>query len=265
MMSDRNVTDPDVSRGIVLFHYTSLENFLSIVSSRNIWASDIRYMNDSEEYTFAYKVAEEVIPHGDIDPVVKALVAALETESLYVVSLTEKGDDIGQWRGYTSAGDGISFAFSHFFLEERCKSVCASLAKCTYDQKQQREHVANLLRTLTTSIRDHGMAHDKVQEIGKTFWTHFGARMKHPAFEQEDEWRITSNRRASKSFRAGRSMIIPFAPLSLLDVIPLEFEEIIIGPTPNMDLSLTSLERFLTANNLLCKSLRPSAIPFRPW
>src|SRR5512133_1541887 len=38
----------DIPQG-VLYHYTTFSGLLGIVGSRSLWASDIRYMNDSAE------------------------------------------------------------------------------------------------------------------------------------------------------------------------------------------------------------------------
>ena len=48
----------------ILYHYTSQEGLLGIIGTGNIWATDILYLNDATEYTYAYKmIMEELNRH----------------------------------------------------------------------------------------------------------------------------------------------------------------------------------------------------------
>ena len=44
-----------------LWHYTSLAGFQGIVTTRKIFATDTRFLNDREEFSHAYKIATEVV------------------------------------------------------------------------------------------------------------------------------------------------------------------------------------------------------------
>src|SRR5579862_1386669 len=44
-----------------LWHYTSLHGFMGIVSSNNIFATNVRYLNDHEEFVHAQSFVDEVI------------------------------------------------------------------------------------------------------------------------------------------------------------------------------------------------------------
>jgi len=43
-----------------LWHYTSLAGFQGIVTTRKIFATDTRFLNDREEFLHSYKIATEV-------------------------------------------------------------------------------------------------------------------------------------------------------------------------------------------------------------
>ena len=45
----------------VLYHYTSAPALLGIIKSNKIWATNIRYMNDSSELSYTYDLANEII------------------------------------------------------------------------------------------------------------------------------------------------------------------------------------------------------------
>ena len=39
-----------------LYHYTSIDGLLGIIRNKNIWASDIQYLNDKEEFVRTIKL-----------------------------------------------------------------------------------------------------------------------------------------------------------------------------------------------------------------
>jgi len=64
--------------------------------------------------------------------------------------------------------------------------------------------------------------------------------------------------------RTGSSMIIPYCDIPLADKKEdLPIKEIIIGPTPHMDLSKKSAERFINSQGLTSCEIKPSKIPYR--
>ena len=44
-----------------LYHYTSLQGLMGIIESRKLRASDVRYMNDSTELTYALNLLQNAI------------------------------------------------------------------------------------------------------------------------------------------------------------------------------------------------------------
>jgi hypothetical protein len=81
------------------------------------------------------------------------------------------------------------------------------------------------------------------------------AVLKHPAFEEEQEWRIVSPvitdvASGRVAFREGSSMLIPYYPFDLSDEggrLPLE--HCYLGPTGNIDLSMNSLRLYLDSQD----------------
>ena len=43
----------------IVYHYTSPEGFLSIIKNKNLWFSDIQFMNDRSEYVYIKKIFHE--------------------------------------------------------------------------------------------------------------------------------------------------------------------------------------------------------------
>ncbi len=255
--------DPDVSRSVKLYHYTSLDGFMGIVRSRSFWASDIRYMNDSSEYRIAFEL-------GNLKPsnsIVAKMIQSLENAPIYVVSFSEKSDDLGQWRGYTPNGIGVCFALSHYFIEAQCKVQRASITKCSYLPDRQRELINNLRETFAEVASFHRTTKEELHSIVRGFWIEYGARMKHIAFEQEAEWRIVAEKAGRKEQHRtgnGKSTIIPYIEFPVCKPrASLEFEEVVVGPSPNQQLAEAAVARFLDSEGCGYKTLRSSGIPFR--
>ena len=96
--------------------------------------------------------------------------------------------------------------------------------------------------------------------------------MKHPSFSEEDEWRavspiLTNYVEAPIKYREGASMLIPYITFSLRDGNDewLRFAQVIVGPTPNINLSMKSVSRFLAKRSLGSKSIHYCGIPVRAW
>jgi hypothetical protein len=140
----------------VLWHYTAYAGFLGILESQSIHATDVRFLNDAEEfvhakkliYTMAKETAEKVAGEeqrkGLGDTIVKSLCdqvrwlfesGPLSTNTLqvYVACFCEHKDQLSQWRGYASASSGVSLGFDLGRFRELRKSGVFVLAPCIYD------------------------------------------------------------------------------------------------------------------------------------
>jgi hypothetical protein len=97
--------------------------------------------------------------------------------------------------------------------------------------------------------------------------------LKHPSFKEEKEWRLISplinSFNDNVKFRTGKSMIIPYIEFSLADENnKIDFEEIIIGPTPHLELSKMSTQLLLVKSGFDendSKKVKISKIPYRDW
>jgi len=98
-----------------LWHYTTFVGFQGIIHSKTIWATEYRFLNDSEESSHARMLAEKLVeglpestelrfPARDTlrFAVQRAFQIGLlheERFSLMVASFSEVGDQLSQWRG----------------------------------------------------------------------------------------------------------------------------------------------------------------------
>jgi hypothetical protein len=138
-----------------LWHYTSVQGFQGIIASGNIYATDVRFLNDSEEFVHARKVANEVVEHASefgelgfpLRDVLKSAVNGVfasdfldpNRAQIFVASFTDSADDLSQWRGYSHGTFGVSISFDlrmHRPIVESDSAV--TFAPCIYDDDEKR-------------------------------------------------------------------------------------------------------------------------------
>ncbi len=138
-----------------LWHYTSFEGMLGILTSRTIWATEYRFLNDREEFLHAKNLALELVEE---EPEVtdagfsarevlrKAVAVAFNTGVLHeerlrvmVASFSENGDQLSQWRGYARNSTGVSIGLDLRLLRPPVESgTLATFAPCLYRDSDKR-------------------------------------------------------------------------------------------------------------------------------
>ncbi len=207
---------------------------------------------------------------------------------VYVCSFSKNANQLSQWRGYCPSGSGFSIGFDfNSSLEGIVESEGFNLVECIYDKNEQSDIVESFLESTLDNFRKNDDYSPKGLAI-RDFLT-LAPRLKHPKFEEEQEWRLISSSKllTDVKFRAGKSMLVPYVKVSLfefqdeidknnkkktLTCIP----EIWIGPTPDPYLSSISLENFLRSERIFrvindkgwpvqkCLVFA-SDIPYRTW
>ncbi len=272
-----------------IYHYTTFSGLLGIISSGALWASDIRYMNDSAELnhmvTLLREEVDERITLGHPNP--KLLNQFLDWikgrvtngHMLFAGSFRANGNLLSQWRGYSEIGKGVSIGFDPSVILTCARKQSFMVGKCIYDRRQQRnliQQVVNAVEDLAvTSCTEHDCRDDavfaKVFEQIESDLLRIAAILKHPSFEEEEEWRIvspvvTNFKDPAVHYREGTSMLVPYFRFSL---VPPRYEKpliqhIFLGPTPNMDLSMNSLAMYLAKEGASPKrGISYCQIPYR--
>ena len=152
----------------VLYHYCSLSTFMSIFDNKSIWLSDIRKSNDSLELRWIMGQCQyyminawtdyvrdvqqnrgmDIVSHEHFKEFEELYLLAKDYDAEddtknWVFCLSEKSDDLGQWRGYANDGQGISIGFNSAFLKNinyigenvRTTSVNFGFDKVYYSKK----------------------------------------------------------------------------------------------------------------------------------
>ncbi|KWX19717.1 hypothetical protein AFM11_34305 [Mycolicibacterium wolinskyi] len=110
----------------IVYHYTDSQAFKGVVENATLWATDFRYLNDSQEliYTWAAfverleKLVDESSDHSDA---YRAQLQALTLmnarnlmqfdDAMFVACFTELSDRISQWTHYGAMGRGFALGF----------------------------------------------------------------------------------------------------------------------------------------------------------
>lgn len=225
-----------------LYHYTSKNGFLGIIENKTLWASGILYMNDEKETRIPFEILEELLKEDKnadirekIDRIMEDrkvfldLYEAFRGFEIYVISFSEKRDDLNLWRGYGDNASGICIEFNSKDLlnalkENQNQIELLSWEKCIYDKQEQK----NKIQSLLDSVKEGNDFNDaKFFEEMCYLSTYF----KDESFRDEHEWRITVKlgtelkNRKLKKIRAGKNIFVPYYELRIeKEKLPSEVE-----------------------------------------
>lgn len=275
-----------------LYHYTNFTGILGIVDSRALWASDIRYMNDSAELNHTADLIRMEITHrigsGHKRPDLLNQFFDWVTHRitnghmLFASSFRSNGNLLSQWRGYSRLGKGVSLGFNPDYIQRCAKQQSFQIGKCIYSRKKQRRLISQVIDAIEALAKGHRPDCDN-QEKAVDYSYHsifhmiesdllrIAALLKHPSFREEEEWRvvspvITDYVKAPVLFREGTSMLVPYVEFNLFaeSNSTIALEHLFLGPTPNITISMNSLTMFLAKNSIRPdKGISYCQIPFR--
>jgi len=231
-----------------LYHYTDAHALKSILETGQIWLTDIRYLNDSNEYIEGERIIQNVFrekaqARADAisDEVLRRLDTVLKSSarSYTLIGSFSRGCDLlSQWRGYCPLEGGYSLEFDTATL----KTFGMPLQECVYDENHKRQ-VASTLFDLACSTVASG-ERSGLDRLYLTLWSNI-AKFKNAGFAEENEVRAVVFQREQKGrvqFRTRGSQLVPFLP------VPIAWRKltgIYVGPCRYPLENAESLRRFL--------------------
>jgi hypothetical protein len=266
-MSDESDRPPEE-----LFHYTSPAGARGILTSATIWASMIHYMNDAQEFRYALGLARDLVltatgAEEHHRSVCSNFLSAIEQMAVFVFSLTPHKDQLRQWRAYaTNGGYAIGFPTEH--LKAIADNVGARLARCDYDPDSQRARLMPIVQDMLTESDSIDPAHslDLYEPFAARF-TEAAAAIKHPSFQDEDEWRLVSHigvDPAGIRYRDAGGLIVPYGEWGIRHAGKYPISTIVVGPTIPADLAARSLHYLTSAVYHWPVKVEFSASTYRP-
>lgn len=252
----------------ILYHYCSTASFLAIVRSRSLWLSSLSLSNDSMEGKVVAKTIirmAESQTYSKVSPRLNDVLSVFEQIADGLgFCLSEKGDLLSQWRGYTDDATGVSIGFSEEYLRwlsetseghiksgltlqqiEYDVSAHESIVKPVFDQIKKYIDAGALeihsdLHISIDSISNN--EYEQQKKKGKRALAELSMalfplvtnlfHLKSPAFSKECEWRLLSYLRnfdEDCSYRSMQNRLIPYRKIELIELTRKPIIEIILG------------------------------------
>ncbi|MGL6236101.1 MAG: DUF2971 domain-containing protein [Segniliparus sp.] len=293
-----------------LYHYTDAAGLVGILRPEQptetdsrppakLWASDVRYMNDSQELKFGAdifrkrlkSVLKEPSMDADIRIVLRKLAEWFDPENLFdwglrcfATCFCRKGDLLSQWRGYGSFAIGFNREAlangSRYSIPEveNHGPFATVLSEVVYGKNNatavidsairaiiQGEALIGLRRT-EDSIDARYLVLDLLRVISS---------VKHSAFKEEREWRlfatndVFTNAKTRARGSGGTGLLVPYLEMAVnmpgandTGTVPL-LHEIVVGPGPEQAGQIAAARELLKSLGHNPDLVRPSKAPLR--
>lgn len=271
-----------------LYHYTTAKGLDGILRRRVAWATAARYLNDAKEIRYAIDLARHRLAqlHDAAGSDARRRSIAHLVESLHridsdrpqvcVFSLSQRADDLSQWRAYCPPSGGYSLGFGPEALRAIARAQHCVLAPCLYDRQQQEALIAEAVDPVVAEAPGRApRGAEALARMAEPLTRRLLARVervapliKWPAYAAEEEWRVIWVARAGNRhmvrYRTTESLFIPYVEIQLAtDKTPMPVEQVYVGPGPHQEIATASLRTFLREVGVKLKLVRRSSIPLR--
>ena len=263
-----------------IFHYTTQEGLLGIVKDKALWLSSMRHLSDAAEFGYAVELARDQLnqrllaergPRNSYYGSILSRLDATQDAILFVGSFSEHADLLSQWRAYAPVVGGLSVGFEYEHLKTMAAKQGLSIVKCVYDQDEHAAIIREIIDLGGTLVEDG--EHEKAVAAFFVGLLEYAPALKHPSFFEERNRRVVSRVLGPKdtkpTFRVGKSMLIPYQEFKLANPgLPIPIARVIVGPTPHMNLSISSLTHLLLSSENVDRhtwTIAPSRTPYRTW
>lgn len=292
----------------LLYHYTSMETFSTMLekslwSAKGdslcpthivMWATHCNFLNDKTEYRLfvkglKYQVGEYAKEQGTVlnAEQFKILDNAVKYNDTFIISLSEKEDDLNMWRGYAKDGEGVALGFDFTTIQpplmhpvsdnnvsietkyenehkgefdtiinyrekpEKCHYVYPTPKEMAIDNSLVKNVYELLIKKEADNFND-------VLLIRKTHF--FSPLYKHYKYCNEGEWRIVINDMIHIKYRQASGQLIPYREVR----IPIEcLKKIIVGPCLEAEVIANRLETLAKYRLIHKIEIEISSIPYR--
>lgn len=275
---------------IDLYHYTSIGSLFSILQNETIRLTDYRFLNDTQELSYALNWLKDYLAPKDEEEFGKKVLTAIDNVEhgkieriksisdgspymqrylcdihYYILSLSRRYDDLAMWRMYAKDGCCIKFnsqklkEFFYGFRDANLEKGLMNLidGEVEYEIKESTRHAINYFY----SIKNELMIYDEILMFCLLF--------KSPSFSFEHEYRMGIpfedqylGENCSKEFLLSGTTIRPQLELKnfpIRDII----EEITISPFVTSELTKIGIQELLISKGISPDVVRLSQISIR--
>lgn len=278
-----------------LYHYTSPKALKGILKSNKLWFSNIYFLNDKSEMKYTYFLILELL---------KKLKKPLDSEfysnilqkaeymtcktffdeesevfarmEYYVLCFSTEKNCLNLWSNYTKTNDktGYNIAFSYGGLKDCVESKgyeFFSFAKVCYDVEKQKEMLANTILTHNERFKKAKNGRDKQHVLWDIIdnFKIYSVFLKHPAFVEENEFRIVIGIRTHSyenvcEFEIQNGIFVPHIEheMPAPEENPI-IKSITVSPTCDKELAVYSVRKLANSTKHYFLPVYTSDIPLR--
>ena len=268
-----------------VYHYTSLEGFVGIVSSRSVWMTEFAYLNDRREVRYGLDLLLETVnalleiaPDANVRDLLSTWKEKLggAKNRICIASFSGDDDSLSQWRAYGPIAVGFPVRSLSLHVDQ------GRLQPVDYDLTSQKKlveiYVHHLVSTFQADLQGNRLERIPHVYHKLDLLVELAVFFKDPAFRAENEYRLTyidlpeifesmGIKSPARSFRAVRGRLVPYVPSTQVRLsehrdFPLEISEVVLGPETD-DLLEQGVREFLDENGLKQVQVRRSRVPLR--
>lgn len=251
-----------------LYYYTTVETMRYILTQGNIYATDLKYMNDAEEYRNGLCELRKVINEkygasGKEIITEQMLQEMIESDSeVYSISFSEQRDLLSQWSMYArESGVSLTMQFNgdekylFYFEDEKNRDgnrkINARPKQVYYfTERVMKESLYNKRKSEIVNSIENENDEVTLTDIANVvqIWKSMTPYVKRYEFYSEGEYRLafSSNefpRKVRVDYRIDEHVLKPYLDVECLDGWPIQ--EIIVGPGFNQNVVYESILHFI--------------------
>lgn len=239
-----------------LFHYTDVGAVKAILENRELWLTDIRFLNDTQELndgiSYVLEALSSYVSDARLDEcyiarareMLTAVISEhipyyVDIEPTYVCSFSEASDQLSQWRAYGS----YAIEFDREIIADDLH-----LFDCVYDQAKKKIEVESVVADAIYRVSEEVKEFDSFgpESLSATaILVRVASIIKNSSFHEEKEVRSAVDLLLPSSrlkFRQRGSILIPY----LVEKFSFEaIKAVHVGPMPNQDLACTAMQLFV--------------------
>jgi hypothetical protein len=276
----------------LIFHYTNDTGLRGIIETGKLWLTDIFSLNDPSELRHGCSPAIELLmaeqdaarPEiAGFSNDLSAMVSGIEgIGHLFVLSFSENGDELGQWRAYADNGRGYALGFDAHTLEQAFAAQGRGhmTFPVSYDEAELRHmhrQIIDQVSPLISLPRGRNLRGEVINkymsELRIFLWLPIiraALFFKNKAYSNEQEYRFLEifpvdmpTPDVKYRGRAHSSIPVRYREFDWRNVAAQSLRKIVLGPAADPDKARQFASDCLSAFHTGTVEICPSKIPYR--